>query len=190
MRPNGRPGLPGLPWRLAPFSGQLVSVYVGEEVSALARLWDFPWKLSDPSEQVTYSDCASYTKGIPMADDAPKLPDGRPIMSSPSVPISQAAELLRLTPARVRGLIQAGELSASPSGVGVVRTSIGAYARRVAKEASEERSERRDAARAASIQEEIERGQGRRPAKGYGQPAGGMTGRPSSGGLPTLGKRH
>lgn len=121
-----------------------------------------------------------------MADSERRLPDGRPILPPPSVPLSQAARQLQVTKEDIRALLQSGDLQATPSGHGVTLTSISSYAKRRARRAKDEREARRDEFRAGMLRDEIQR---RRPAKGYGEPKDGMVGKPSSGGLPTLGRR-
>lgn len=114
------------------------------------------------------------------------LPDGRPILPSPSVPVSEAARLLEASRGEVVALMRSGELKGSASGAGVTLTSINAYARREERRLRQEREARREEVRSEMIRDEIQR---RQPAKGYGQLKDGMTGRPSSAGVPTLGRR-
>lgn len=135
-----------------------------------------------------------------MTDDkTPRLPDGRPIMPPPVVSLRQAADRLSVSTNEIRRMIKSGGLKASPSGAGVYVTSLNLVVRRTDRSkrkptkptkpdsatAAEARAERRDAQRIAAM----ERAHARRAQKGYGLPKDGLSSRPSSGGLPTLGRR-
>lgn len=53
-----------------------------------------------------------------------RLPDGRPILSPPSVPVVLAAEQLGVTTDDVRAMVGEGLLSATPSGAGITVPSL------------------------------------------------------------------
>ena len=190
-------------------------------------------------------------------DDVPRLPDGRPILPPPSVPVRVAAERLGVTTDEVRAMVGEGILSATPSGAGITLPSLNRAAgkhqgtgrrpsssakggsagtrRRRAVSVDEaadrlrvSRSEipkmiarhelsaddrgrihadslraavarlrpsildqldREDAEEARRI-ERMEARERDRATKRHVQPRDGMTGRPMSGGLPTLGRRR
>lgn len=191
-------------------------------------------------------------------EDVPRLPDGRPILPPPSVPVREAAEQLGVTTDEVRAMVGQGILSATPSGAGITVPSLNRAAGRHQQGAARPSASAKGGSagtrkrRAVSVEEaadrlrvsrseipkmiarhelsvddrgrihadslraaerrrrrpfildqldredaeearRIERMEARerdRAAKRHVQPRDGMTGRPVSGGLPTLGRRR
>lgn len=138
-----------------------------------------------------------------MSDEGPThLPDGRPIISAPSTTFQDAARRLGVSTDEVRRMVDDGVLRTAYAGQRISVPSLRVVARDFAKREARrpdrrearrsavadgwEREDREDARRIAAS----ERAHARRPAKGYGQPKDGLSARPASGGLPTLGKRR
>lgn len=138
----------------------------------------------------------------PSTDGRTHLPDGRPIIQPPSVTFAEAAEQLGVTVLRVSKMVDEGELKTLHSGQRVSVPSLRVASRRLARRGVSvkrklrkpqkfvvaEQLAREDAEEARRL-EAMERRHARQPQKGYRQPKEGMRGRPSGGGLPTLGRR-
>lgn len=103
-----------------------------------------------------------------------------PVKPTGPVPFEVAAAQLGVTVSEVHNLVLARRLRPHATGQGVARHSLKAELRR-----KREKRRAADAAWAAAQEE----AHARRPARGYAQPKDGLSSRPSSAGLPTLGKR-
>lgn len=135
----------------------------------------------------------------PLTEDQTHLPDGRPIIQPPSVTVAEAAAQLGVTAQQISKMVAKGELKLFDSGKRVSVPSLRVASRRVDKRGRGAEDGRRrfvvaeqlarDDAEEARRLEAIEQRHARQPQKGYRQPREGMTGRPTSGGLPTLGRK-
>lgn len=164
--------------------------------------------------QLTKESAAAYDKWVrggrvgprpelikrePLAPVPAYLPDGREILPAPSVPISEAASMLGVTEAEIRRLASRGKLRADATGerISVPSLRLESRRRKIRNEKDgaprrfvvAEAEEREDLEIARRI-EAMEKAHARRPAKGYMQPKDGLSSRPATGGLPTLGRRR
>lgn len=135
----------------------------------------------------------------PLTEDQTHLPDGRPIIQPPSVTVAEAAAQLGVTALQISKMVAKGELKSLDSGKRVSVPSLRVASRRLDKRGRGAEGGRRrfvvaeqlarDDAEEARRLEAIEQRHARQPQKGYRQPREGMAGRPTTGGLPTLGRK-